>query len=328
LKNIKKNFNWLKLPPIEIKKAETDIHMLYGSNKIIEEYCKTRFKVDTIFGEWVHGVSFPHHYIHPRALIGGNYQNIKNINWVVNKKCEDFLKSNGFQAKAIGLPIIYVNPKKYIRKPNSLLIMPSHSSYYVQQKNNQKPHQNKYILYLKKIINKYEYPLACVHNYDFQNHLWKNEFEHLGVEIISGAGTNDENALERIIALMSQFEYVTSNVMGSHIAYAAAFGAKVSINGPYHQYNIKDFLNEPIFLENPSLLDHFEKEEEVMRKNYPFLFVEPNKSKQQIDWGREMIGFNNKVSAKELMKLFKVDSLNLFSRNIKNNSKNFLRKFV
>ena len=65
-----------------------------------------------------------------------------------------------------------------------------------------------------------------------------------------------------------------------------------------------------------------------MRNNYPFLFVEPHKSEQQIDWGREMIGFNNKVSPKELKKLFKVDSLNLFTRNIKNNSKSFLRKFA
>ena len=323
-----KNLSWLKLPLIEIKKAETEVHMLYGANKIVEEYCKTRFKVNKIFGEWVHGVSFPHHYIHPRALIGGNYQNVKNTNWVVNKKCQEFLESSGFKAKAIGLPIIYLNPKKYIRKPNTILIMPSHSSYYVQQKNQSEVQQNKYILYLNKIICNYESSVACLHNYDFQNDLWKNEFNHLGVDIVIGAGTNDENALERIIALMSQFEYVTSNVMGSHIAYAAAFGAKVSISGPYHQYNKKAFLNEPLYSENPSLLDYFEREEEMMRENYPFLFVEPHKSKQQIDWGREMIGFNNKLSPKELKKLFKVDSLNLFIRNIKNNSKSLLRKFV
>ena len=121
--------------------------------------------------------------------------------------------------------------------------MPSHSSFYVKQKNDEKIHENKYILFLKKIIDEYSSAVACLHNFDYENNLWKNEFNHLGVEIINGAGTNDENALERIIALMSQFEYVTSNVMGSHIAYAAAFGAKVSINGPYHKYNKKDFLN-------------------------------------------------------------------------------------
>ena len=116
---------------------------------------------------------------------------------------------------------------------------------------------------------------------------------------------------------MSQFEFVTSNVIGSHIAYAAAFGAKVSISGPYQKWSRSEYLKEPIYQENPVLLDYLEMEENIARENYPFLFVEPRSAKQHIDWGLEMIGMANKVSSTQLKVLFSADAKSEIIRRIK-----------
>ncbi len=42
--------------------------------------------------------------------------------------------------------------------------------------------------------------------------------------------------LRRLRRLFGRFEFVTTNGFGSHIAYAAAAGAKVSVFGPYAEF--------------------------------------------------------------------------------------------
>ena len=127
---------------------------------------------------------------------------------------------------------------------------------------------------------------------------------------------------------MSQFEYVTSNVIGSHIFYAAAFGAKVSISGPFHKWNREAHFNEKFYADNKQLLDWHEKEEELSRENFPFLFVEPHRAKQHIEWGREMIGYNNLINVKQMIDLFRLKQVYESGRKINIYSRALVRELL
>ncbi len=320
------DINWIKLP--EIKEARPPVYLLYGADEIIAQYTNSLLVPTGIAGEWVHGVTFPWHYHSPSALIVGNASEKQSPNWVVSHADEKYLIEHGFKAKAIGLPICYLPlDGRYARRPNSLLIMPAHSSFYVNAyTQGEKTPANEYIEYLHPIIAEFDTNVACLHYECIKRGLWVKEFKELGVNSIQGASTHDLNSLERIRALMSQFEYVTSNVIGSHIAYAAAFGAKVSISGPYQKWNRSEYLKEPIYRDNPSLLDYLEKEEDMARTNFPFLFVAPKDSQRHIDWGNEMIGTDNKVLPNELIRLFKTDLANEFLRRSTRNARSVIKK--
>jgi hypothetical protein len=317
----------LILPPIDLSKR--DLSLIYGVGKVLKEYCKLNLQPTGIYGEWVHGCTFPWHFHSPASLIGGNVNNKLSLNWVSNKADEEYLVSNGFFAKAIGLPICYLPEINVNRIHDSVLVMPAHSSYYVNSYDNKNGNsKEEYIRYLGNNLNHYNLKFASIHHECARRGLWINEFKNLNIKILQGANSQDYNALFRIKSMMLQFEYVTSNVLGSHIAYAAAFGAKVSINGPYQKWSRNAYLEEPFYKENPQLLDYLEQEEAVARDNYPFLFVEPSKSKSHIDWGKEMCGFANIKSPTELTSLLQVNTIDESFRRAFSYSKYLVKSII
>ncbi|MCS7029372.1 MAG: FkbM family methyltransferase, partial [Bacteroidia bacterium] len=108
--------------------------------------------------------------------------------------------------------------------------------------------------------------------------------------------------------LMSRFEYVTTNAFGSHIAYAAYFGAKVSIYGSYAEFKEEDFRHDPFYSKNPKLLAvalNLTSESKV-RKELSHLFVLPHKAKILTEWGKYEVGEANKKSVSQLYKILKI----------------------
>lgn len=304
--------------------------LLYGGDYVVKQYTKSLLTPTWIYGEWVHGVIFDFMHFHPYAIIGGNSLNPNNPNWVTRKKDEEYLKKHGIQAKAIGAPICYL-PKSsvnYDRVPDSLLVMPAHSSHYISSYNKNK---NKsvlaYIDYIASVAGKFDHVTVCLHSECIKRNLWINEFREKGLEVIQGASTNDINSLERIRALMSQFEYVTSNVLGSHIAYASSFGAKVSIAGPYHEWHRETFLKEPFYAENEYLLDVLLNEEKIARESMPFLFVDPQAACLSEDWGKSLIGMDNVLAPEDLAKLLKINFINEVTHRAVSQAKNIVRPF-
>lgn len=321
------NYQNLIIPPIRLSK--NDLSLIYGVGKVLKDYCNLIMEPSNIYGEWVHGCTFPWHFHSPSSLIGGNVNNKLSYNWVSNIEDEEYLTSQGFYAKAIGLPICYLPEININRIPDSILIMPAHSSFYVNSyEKNKKNSAGDYINYLSNNLSPFNLKYASIHHECARRGLWVNEFKDLNINILQGANTQDFNALYRIKSLMKQFEYVTSNVIGSHIAYAAAFGAKVSISGPYQKWSKKLYLEEPFYRENPNLLDYLEEEESIARENYPFLFVEPSKAKTHIDWGMHMCGFNNLKSQIELKELLKINILDELLRRSYNNTKKIVKVFI
>jgi hypothetical protein len=319
----------IELPPIESDlKAKS---LLYGIDSVIKTYIGSKLTPTKIHGEWAHGVVYDYLHFHPYAIIGGNGLNPGRPTWVPRKKDETYLTSMGFAAKAIGAPICYLPElsKNYERAPKSLLVMPAHSSHFIASydKNNTK-FITSYVDYISSIACHFDKIFVCLHSECIKRGLWIDDFRSIGLEVIQGASTSDLNSLERVRALMSQFEYVTSNVLGSHIAYAAAYGAKASIAGPYHSWHRESFLKEPFYAANQNLLDILLNDEEIAKGAYPFLFVSPKDAMLNIDWGKSLIGIENRLSPIDLAKLLKIGFVNEVANRANTKIRNLLRPIV
>jgi glycosyltransferase involved in cell wall biosynthesis len=107
---------------------------------------------------------------------------------------------------------------------------------------------------IKSIASFFERVVVCVHPACRHNGLWVPEFSSLGFEIIYGAETHDANALPRMRALFEQFEVITTNGWGSQVAYALAFGAKVSIWGTMPEIGETNFLKDTSWSTNRAAL--------------------------------------------------------------------------
>jgi hypothetical protein len=318
----------IQLPQIEYRKYPASV--LYGGDVIIKKYTRSVLTPRRIYGEWVHGIIYDYMHFHPYAVIGGNALNPNNPNWVCRKKDEGYLIFHGIPAKAIGAPICYL-PKlsvNYERISNSLLVMPAHSSHYISAYNKEKSNSVlDYVDYIISIAGKFDHVVVCLHAECIKLNLWVNEFQEKGITVIQGASSDDKNALERIRALMSQFEFVTSNVLGSHIAYAAFFGAKVSISGPYHQWNREAFLKERFYADHEYLLDVMLNEESLAKELLPFIFIEPERACLLDAWGKEMVGVENILSPEELSRLLRINVFREVGRRIVINAKKTVRPF-
>jgi hypothetical protein len=299
---VKIDLSWLELP--EVRHAPfTSASLQYGAGFVAANYCGLHDTPKQINGYWEHGWLSHHRLIDPRVAFGVVEQkHTKETCWVGTQKIAYYLRANGYRAQAIGLPIAYLEPKSYKRKKNSLLVMPAHSLDYTQ-------HEWKFSEYADAIIsicNDFEFTAACIHPSCIKHGYWVKEFQKAGIPIICGANANDLNALERVRALMSQFEFVTTNAYGSLLAYGSAFGAKVSIFGKYCNYKANEFSNTPFYQNQPGLIDKTVDllNEKIVRSVYPDFFCHPIEAKQRVEWGLEQIGWSNRISPAEMRRCF------------------------
>ena len=93
---------------------------------------------------------------------------------------------------------------------------------------------------------------VCVNGHDWVRGNWVHDFRDAGFEVIRGAG--DESSLERMASLFAQFEFVTTNGFGSLIAYASAFGARVSFYGPFSEVTRRFAEERPVLRRQSGLL--------------------------------------------------------------------------
>jgi FkbM family methyltransferase len=251
----------------------------------------------------MHGWSPKHFQFHPFMLFGALSGTKSSHFWVARVDEEAYLHSQGYKnVKAIGLPVAYITSAELVRRPRSLLVMPTHSLDCTTLNSE----FERYAEIIRSIQSHFVEVLVCVHPSCWRNGYWVSAFRKRGVRVIKGAFLEDRNALDRMSRLFSSFEYVTTNGLGSHIAYAAYFGAKVSIFGPYVEYSAQEFANDPFYRENPRLLEPAIRasSEEVVRQHYSELFCHPLEARQRIEWGQLQVGSANKVTAEEMRYLF------------------------
>lgn len=280
-----------------------DTSGFYGATAAAADYCGLARAPEHLRGEWQHGWNPSYRQPLPAVLILGTNASPERQYWVARKDEEECLRAQGFaHVRAIGLPVVYLPPRTVRRRPGSLLVMPAHSVDYTR-------HQwrfDEYAEAIHGIRGEFSEVVVCVHPSCWKHGYWVDSFRRRGFRVISGARADDRRAYERMRYLMSRFEHVTTNGFGSHLAYAAYWGAKPSVFGPYAEYRAEDYRNDPIFRLNPELLEVSLRtvSEEYVRRNTPQLFCHPAEARADVAWGRFEVGEQHKVSPWQLRRLF------------------------
>jgi FkbM family methyltransferase len=252
--------------------------------------------------------------IHPDMLMGIP-TSPKQPYWVAHKQHEELMRNRGYaQVEAIGLPIVYVRRPPVRRRPGSLLVMPAHSLDYTTHN----WRFDEYAEQIDAIRIDFSTVVVCIHPSCWRHGYWVDAFRKRGFALVQGAVYEDRNALLRICTLLGSFEYVTTNSSGSHIAYGAYLGAKVSIYGTYAESKAEDYSNTYVFRENPQILrPSLENASETsMRTQWPDLFCHPREAKERVEWGRREVGDDNRVSPRRLRSSFGWDWRSRFMRRL------------
>jgi hypothetical protein len=285
-------------PAISLIKLFTEPDM-YGASSIISKQLKISFQPRS-YGYWQHGwMSIPLRYLDQYGLdFDGNYL-------VGTKEEELFLRSFGKTAFAVGLPYVYAKhfeSVKINRKANSLLVLPPHGASYTKKKWK----ENNYIEAIDSIRKDFEFVIACISPSDIEKGEWTKSFKNIGVDYIAGANMFDKNALFRMNRLFNYFEYVTTNSIGSHVAYAAYSGAKVSIFGPYDFHDVSSLSEDALFKTNKELLEYFVEMSSysAIKKKYSKLFFNHPSLALNIElYGQKWVGSDNIRQPNEIARL-------------------------
>ena len=249
---------------------------------------------------WVHGWVFVP-LQHEKQILHWGKQ--KEINLVHRKDQEEFLKKRGFKfTQAVGAPFIYQKQLNAQRLPNSLLIMPPHSTRTTLEKYN----EMEYLDSINDELKKFEIVIFSIHPHDAETGAWVKNVRKLGYQSVIGCTVEDENSLERARYLFESFEYVSSPNLGSHLPYAAYVGSKISIFGTKPKSNIDNYKNDEWSRQNWEVVKYsFEWcESDEPKKTYPFLFCQPSESTIQQKWAKEVLGEQNKKCIRRIARIF------------------------
>ena len=293
--------SWLELPArdLTIFRSAT---LQYGADRAIQEYCGLDSVPTKLTARWKHGWHPEYMQVDPRLIAMETIDAPATTPLLVARQDEaTYLQQHGYAcARAIGLPITYLKPKTYRRQSGSLLVMPAHSMFGQKRA----AATRDYVDQILELRSKFDQIVICLSPTCISAGNWIGDFKCTGLPIVFGADSRDRNSLERIAALMSQFEFVTTNVLGSAIPYGAAFGARVSLFGKYCEITLKECEETSFFQKYPGLAEAVNplRSETRVKNEMPELFCSPEKAIEQTQWGRKQIGADCRISPDELYK--------------------------
>jgi FkbM family methyltransferase len=294
---------------------EAGVSRHYGATAVAAAYCGFHTVPSPIPGHWMHGWNPSYREkLHPDFILGIP-TNPDEHYFVDRRDSEEFLRERGCRnVRAIGLPMIYLPGIEARRRPGSLLVMPTHSI-------ESTTHTWKFDEYAEAIAairSDFDEVVVCIHPICWERGFWCHAFGKRGFRLIKGARADDRNGLRRIQHLMSSFEYVTTNAFGSQIAYAAYFGAKPSVYGPYAAHNVEHVKQDPLYMNHRKLVEPalHSISEEVLRRHYPHLFCHPGEARADVEWARFELGEAHKVSPRKMRSLFGWSTRARLSRSI------------
>jgi hypothetical protein len=311
------------LPPILDADVQSEVDY-YGLSTIIAKTLE-RSKPPRSFATWCHGwIYTPKKYI--AQFISMNHGFPYHL--VATEKEVAFLNKAGIaNVLAAGLPFIYADRSDVERMPGSLLVMPPHSLSYVKIEFDEMD----YLHYIKAHSDRFSRVVFCLHQDCINDGDWPEALDKFGFDWVAGASTNDFNSLERMQKLFRTFEYMTTCTIGSQLLYGAYCGCKVSIAGPFFEYQKTALGNAPFYKTYPEILDHNLKHsrEQRVRDKYPFLFSVPHEAKLHHDWAHDVIGACYRKTPAELKKILGWDlpgQLKLRGHYLKNKTSRFLEQ--
>ena len=294
----------LGLPELRPFSLTNDAAENYGAGFVAAAYCGFKRPPTPIPGIWLHGWVPENAYVHPDLIFGVRFsEHAERPLWVAKKHEEEYLRLHGAsQVEAIGLPLVYLPHRPIPRRPRSLLVMPVHST----DGTSTTADFEDYIDVIDGLRGQFSEIVICVHPSCWRRGYWVEPFQQRGYQVIRGASTGDANALERVRTLLSTFEFMTTNGFGSHLAYGAFYGAKVSIYGSYVEPQAEDYRRFASYTATPGLLELTVQafSSTTIKQTYPHLFCLPQEAQRAEDWGRFELGATNKRSPRQLRALF------------------------
>lgn len=302
-----------------ISSRRSSISNAYGADLILREYCRLDDQTKAVPGYWMHGWIPDYHNIHSEFIALHKkpgqqedhdyqkqieYEKVHVPQWVSRKDQADYLLACGYcKVQAIGLPIAYLPKVPVARIPGSLLVMPPHSH------NTHGPDDPLAEEYAEVIASKkknFDHIKVCLNVDDFMKHQWVESFRKRDIDVFIGSDQGDLYTLHRLRRILSSFEYVTTNGYGSHVAYAAYCGAKVSVFGPFAEWpEFRMARTHATRMFPRLLLDQMEVcAESSIRAHMPFLFTQPDHAEARSAWGAEQVGEANVRPPAEIRSLF------------------------
>jgi len=290
----------------------------YGDTSVIARYVGLPKAPRRLNGEWQHGVVVRERNKNADWIIGSDglsHQRPHQRYYVARDDQVLALKAFGFtDVHAIGLPFAYVTLPLCDRVQNTLLAMPAHGlpesgsricSDYADFVAEQRKHFSDVVV--------------CLHRTDHDCKKMRDTYEERGLFVVRGADPDDADAYDCLASLFSYFDVVTGNEFGSHVAYAAMTGAKVSVAGPQTPFDRSYYLKLPYYRNCPAVLDLAEEfvVSCVLERNYPFLYADPKCAQPCIDWAADQIGVGNRRSPEELRHLCGWTARQLMLQNVR-----------
>lgn len=289
----------LSLPDLVPFETTPDTECVYGIDEIVRQYCGLEYMPRLIPGFWCHGWQPDYYHIHPEMLCRRGKP--ERLQWFPRQSQAEYLRREGYvNTKAIGHPIIYLPPVDLPRRAESLLVMPTRSF-----AGSPVSQDCAYPEAVAELRGQFEEIVVCISPQSFDQGDWLDEFRKMNLPIVRGSWGRDRNGFLRIARLMTQFGYVTTNGMGSQIAYAAYFGARTSVWGPLPVVAPPD---KParLFNQVPAMREEFHRTMSIERllQEEPWLGVAPREAPLAVEWGRRELGEENKLSPEDLAEEF------------------------
>lgn len=276
----------------------------YGAVETAASYAGIRIPSEAFDAIWAHGC-FPPWLGYSAGTL--NYaspvwKEIPILAW--RQDLADRMTAEGAQHVTLtGAPILYSNHQSRRRMPRSLLVMPMHTLH--GQEISDRAALQQYADEVAGFAHLFSTVVVCVHAGCRTNGLWHREFGVHSIPVIDGADSNDVNALARMRSFFSGFESMTTNGWGSHVAYALAFGCRVSIFGKALSMPRQQYLKDRTWQLAPGDLDILlaAEKEGLDRKHLADLCRDPIDGRSDVEMGRFLIGADHQLSPAEMKRL-------------------------
>jgi hypothetical protein len=171
---------------------------------------------------------------------------------VPTRNSQVFMREHGYHsAYAVGAPFIYALRYARPRIRGSRLVMPEHTLDYLTYSDQANSTVKKLIDFVLETRSSYDLTIFCLHPDDVRKGIWPNQLAKVKIPWVSGAESSDLNALRRLVALISQFEEVLINNLGSQIVYGWHFGCKVRFAGVGMMHNATSPTDTDFFRRHP-----------------------------------------------------------------------------
>jgi hypothetical protein len=279
-------------PPISIR-CEPDY---YGAAHLIAQSLELA-EPPLSGSSWVHGCDmFPM----PRAVFSPHFTTPEQTHLVGNLAAERWWRDKGYsRAVAVGCPFIYTSPSGRSRIPGSVLAMPNHG---LPGSTRDREHAIEWLEVVKELRQKHPHIVVCLHADDVAE--LRPFVEQAGLQWITGA-KHDTLSLPTMRAMFESFEFMITDVQGSHIPYASWCGCKVMLLEPLCVRKWEHFENHPHMLKHPELKQNlvFNERENICQR-LPFLFADTlEQALCPREWAAVMLGTDSKRTPEELARL-------------------------